>query len=280
MSLSLSTGDLAAPVLRPPRPAARAEPPSPVARPEPPAPVATTVRVERRAGRAVVDLRRGALAPYLLDDDGRTVRVALVAAGALLLGGDDVRVRVHVGAGAALELVETSGTVAYDGRGRGARWRVDVVVEDGGVLVWDAQPFVVASGADVDRGTTVRLGAGAVACLRETLVLGRSGEAGGRLRTALRVDGPGGPVLVEDLHLDGARPEPGVLGGHRVLDQVVLAGRRPDPGPVPAGRGAPTVLALEEPGAVARRLGDEVHRVALTDVAAAWCVQAGRQHAG
>jgi urease accessory protein len=229
----------------------------------------TTVGVERRAGRTVADLRRGALGPYALDDDGRTLRVALVATGALLLGGDHVRLRVRVGAGAALELVETSGTVAYDGRGRPARWEVEVVVEDGGVLVWDAQPLVVSTGADVHRSTVVRLGEGAVACLRETVVLGRSGEHGGRLRSTLRVDGPGGPMLAEELRLNGARPEPGVLGPHRVVDAVVLAGRRPGATPATAGPAA-TVLHLEEPGAVARRLGAELHRVALADVAAAW----------
>jgi urease accessory protein len=233
----------------------------------------TTVAVDRRGGRTVADLRRGALGPYALGDDGGTLRVALVATGARLLGGDHVRLRVRVGAGAALELVETSGTVAYDGRGRSARWEVDVVVEDGGVLLWDAQPFVVCTGADVHRTTSVRLGAGATACLRETVVLGRSGERGGRLRTAMRVDGPGGAVLVEELLLDGARPEPGVLGEHRVVDSVVLLGRRPDDDALPTV-GRATVLRLEEPGAVARRTGREVHRVSLTGTAAAWRAQA------
>lgn len=238
----------------------------------------TTVGVGRREGRLAADLRRGALVPYALDGDDRTLRVALVAGGALLLGDDHVRVRVRVGAGAVLELVETSGTVAYDGRGRPARWEVEAVVEPGGVLVWDAQPFVVATGADVHRSTSVRLGEGAVACLRETLVLGRSGERGGRLRTSLRVNGPDGPMLHEELRLDGGRPEPGVLGTHRVVDSVVLVGRRPG-GPVDGGAPVPaapgnrsvTVLHLEEPGAVARRTGVEAHRVVLTEVAAAWC---------
>lgn len=228
--------------------------------------------VERRRGRLVADLRRGALAPYALGDDGHTVRVALVATGALLLGGDHVGVRVRVGAGVVLELVETSGTVAYDGRGRAARWEVEVVVEPGGALVWDAQPLVVSTGADVQRTNCLWLGEGAVACVRETVVLGRWGEVGGRVVTSMRVDGPGGPVLHDELRLDGARPEPGVLGHHRVVDSVVLLGRHP---PTPEGggdaRSAATVLALEEPGAVARRLGSEVHRVLLTDVAAAWC---------
>jgi urease accessory protein len=234
----------------------------------------TTVAVERRGSRTGCDLRRGALSPHLLEDDGRVVRVALVGAQALLLGGDHVGIRVRVGAGAVLELVETSGTVAYDGRGSAARWTVDVVVAAGGVLVWDGLPLVVATGADVRRSTSVRLGRGAVACLRETVVLGRAGERGGRLRTALRVEDDDGPVLAEDLRLDGSHPEPGVLGGHRVADSVVLVGRRPVWRPAPGRGPAHTHLDLDQPGAVARSLGHEAHRVVLTELAAAWCREA------
>ena len=48
---------------------------------------------------------------------------ALVGQTALLLGGDAVELDVRVGPGARLELCDVAGTVAYDGRGRSARWR-------------------------------------------------------------------------------------------------------------------------------------------------------------
>ncbi|MGN6241013.1 MAG: urease accessory protein UreD [Cellulosimicrobium cellulans] len=229
----------------------------------------TRVGAYREVGRVRCDLRPGALSPRVLSTGPGTARVALVATRALLLGGDRVRVEVHVGEGVELELVEVSGTVAYAGRGRSASWDVDVRVDAGGLLVWDALPFVVADGADVERTTRVSLadggargGRGAV-LLRETLVLGRSGEAGGRLRTSTRVDlsppgatrtsrgaggtgesaapdGSGPPwrsdparpehvreLFVEDLDLGDDRTLPGILGDLRVVDSVLCLGTRP-----------------------------------------------------
>lgn len=236
----------------------------------------TRVGVRRVAGRVRCELRPGALSPRVLSTGPGTARVALVATRALLLGGDRVRVEVHVGEGVELELVEVSGTVAYAGRGRSASWDVDVRVDAGGLLLWDAAPFVVADGADVERSTRVSLadggarGARGVALLRETLVLGRSGEEGGRLRTRTRVDlsapgatrtsrgvggtgesmapdGSGPPwrsdparsehareLFVEDLDLGDDRALPGILGDARVVDSVLCLGTRPPtPAPVP-----------------------------------------------
>lgn|GEM_PF-263418 len=161
------------------------------------------------------DLRPGALSARVLSTGPHAARVALVATRALLLGGDHVRTEVRVGPGVELELVEVSGTVAYTGRGRAASWVVDVVVDDGGLLVWDALPFVVAEGADVVRRTDVRLGAGAAALLRETLVLGRTGETGGRLRSTTRVEQVDAPVGggAPDLLPGGDAPAAHAVGG-------------------------------------------------------------------
>lgn len=227
--------------------------------------------VDRGGPRLRADLRRGPLSPHLLGASGASAQVALVGTRAMLLGGDDVALDVRVGAGCTLELVDTAGTVAYDGRGRPAAWTVDVVVEAGGALVWDALPFVVCDGADVTRTTRVRLGPGAVVCLRETVVLGRAGERGGRVVSGLSARDGGGPVLVERLAVDGAAPEPGVLAGARVLDQVVLLGRRP--GEVAPAHVVPpgvVVLDLDEPGAVARVLGAETHTTCVAATAGAW----------
>ncbi len=54
----------------------------------------------------------------------------------------------------------------------------------------------------------------------------------------------------------------------------MLLGRRPDEVALPAPASATTLLRLEEPGAVARRTGREVHTVLLTDTAAAWRARA------
>ncbi|MBD5786650.1 urease accessory protein UreD [Cellulosimicrobium terreum] len=260
----------------------------------------TRVEVHASAGRVRLDLCPGALSPRVLSTGPGVARVALVATRALLLGGDDVRVEVVVGDGVELELVEVSGTVAYNGRGRPASWEVDVRVDDDGLLVWDALPFVVAEGADVERRTDVRLGAGAVALLRETLVLGRTGEDGGRLRSRTRADlsAPGRPggrdtadrsreLFVEDLDLGADRGLPGILGDARVVDSALLLGARPPAvrtGPAASGvRGtdehlapepSPLRLDLDGPGAVARHLGASTHDAGLDAVVAAWAAHA------
>jgi urease accessory protein len=145
-------------------------------------------------------------------------RVALVPEQAVLLAGDHVTVAVRVGARQRLEVVEPGGTVAYAMRGRQARWDVRVEVEEGGSLVWHGEPFVVADGADVLRHLTVELGATSRVVLRETLVLGRSGEGPGRLVARTDVHRDGVPVLLEEL--DAALG----MGSHRVLDQVLCLG--------------------------------------------------------
>jgi urease accessory protein len=180
-------------------------------------------------------------------------RVALVPEQAVLLGGDHVTVSVRLGAGQRLEIVEPGGTVAYAMRGGQARWDVLVEVDEGGVLVWHGEPFVVAEGGDVVRTTSIDLRSGARVALRETLVLGRSGESPGRLKSRTHVQRDGVPVLVEEL--DAALG----LGPHRVVDQVLELGG-------PEGldgldrRVEATCLQLESGDRVHRWLGAETHR--------------------
>ena len=218
---------------------------------------ATRIAVERVAGRTrISELTTSRfLRPRLLGGDPDRPRVALVANCASLLAEDDLRLEVHVGAGAHLELVEPSGTVAYNARGGRARWSADVRVGEGGHLVWGAAPFVVADGADVHRSTAIDLGRGAVALLRETFVLGRSGEPGGRLRSTLRADLDGHPLHVEDLALDDPhlRDSPAVLGTARVLGTVLMLGDRPHE------LGDPHETHLHGPGAVRRELHEHAH---------------------
>ncbi|MFC8800202.1 urease accessory protein UreD [Promicromonospora sp. NPDC057138] len=248
----------------------------------------TRVAVERPTGfGAPVRVRTsdGLLAARLVSRDGARAEVALVARGAMLLGGDHVVVSVQVDQGCALTLTDVGGTVAYDGAGRECRWDADIRLGPGAALAWAGLPFVVARGADVRRTTTARLAADARLTLRETVVLGRSGERGGRivLRTDLTDDV--GPILVEELTAAGDRPVPGVLGAHTVLDTVtavrgsteVPPDERPGPGslprigPGPGNRGpaavpedAPGVgdavtLQLERAGTLTRWLGAATH---------------------
>ncbi|GAA1897436.1 urease accessory protein UreD [Lapillicoccus jejuensis] len=212
---------------------------------------------------------RGHLGVRRLPTRAGVARLALVAEGALLLAGDDVGVELVVGAGARVEVVEPSGTVAYPMRGGRADWRVDLTVGDGATLRWRGLPFVVAEGADVDRSTSVRLAEGAVAVLREVLVLGRSGEPGGAIGGRLRVDGVAGPVLAEDLLLGPQRPSVGVVGGARVVDTLTVLGARA--GAAPEGV---TRLELEAEGTQLRWLGAATHESPLEGWAAPLAAQA------
>lgn len=216
----------------------------------------TTVEVESAGDRVRCVLRAGHLAPRVLNQTDRGVTIALVATGALLLGGDHVRVEVRVGDGVAVELVETSGTVAYHGRGLASSWTADVHVGRGASLVWDALPFVVSDGADVTRTTSLHVHDEGAALLRETLVLGRDGQRGGLLRSATRAVVSGRDLLVEELDLTGGHAVPGVLGDARVVDSVLLAGARPPAADEPRGV---VVLDLHGPGALARAVGTAAH---------------------
>lgn len=169
------------------------------------------------------------------------LRIALVGTRAGLLAGDDLRLDVSVGPGARLELVEPSGLVAYDHRGGTSSWRARVDIAEGGELHWDARPFVISTGARVERSMEVSLAAGARMLWRDTLVLGRSGERGGGVRATTHATYDGCELLVEDLDLmdPEMRELPGILGPNRVIGSVTALGTAPggQAPPVPHGPG-------------------------------------------
>lgn len=215
----------------------------------------TTIAVELLDGRHVARLTQGLLRPQLVGSSPDRCRVGLLATTALLLGGDEVGLDVRVGPGARLDLFDVAGTVAYHGRGRPSGWNVALAVEEGGVLTYAGEPLVVADGADVTRTLDVDLAAGAAAVLRDTVVLGRSGQVGGRLRSTTRVLVAGRPVLVEDQRLDPdhLRAAPGMLGAHRVLDTVLRLGPF-----APAPTDATACALLDGAGTLTRWLGDSL----------------------
>ncbi|HEY3559491.1 MAG TPA: urease accessory protein UreD [Kribbella sp.] len=184
------------------------------------------------------------------------VRVALVAAGALLLAGDEVRLEIAVSGAVRLEIVEIAGTVAYGMRGGSARWDVDLRLGNGASLQWYGEPFVVSAGADVTRTTTAHLSTGCTAELRESLILGRHGEPGGTLHTTTRAWLDDELLLAEDLDLSpDARAGWAILGPHRCLDTVTTLGFR-----LPADA---KTLQLQGTGSIARSLIHEQHNSTL-----------------
>jgi urease accessory protein len=214
------------------------------------------------------------VAPYavrVISQDGIRLTAAVVPTGASLLDGDAIGLEIEVGAGACLCLQEVGATVAYSGRGLGAHLDARLTLADGARLVWAAHPLVLGSGAQVGRDLDVSLGAHAVALLRETIILGRSGEATGGLLARTRVTGPAGPSLIEDLAIGDWHGLPGAIGHHRVVDSVLLLGARPAPSAAP-----PDTLHLAQPGAIVRRLAAQAHQTALDPVFSALSQAAGR----
>lgn len=233
----------------------------------------TRIAVAAAPGRARLTLTGGAISPRVLraSDDG--ARIGLVATTALLLGDDHIDFAIDVGPGAWLEIVETAGTVAYDATGVASSWTTRITVADGGLLTWIGEPFVVSQGANVERATSIELGSSAIACIRETLVLGRSGEVGGAIRSTLSVRQGDRPLLIEDLDLTdhSTRELPGVIGHLRVIDTLALLGM--------TAPSSPTLSTgmrfdLDGPGTVARCLTTSFDASPLTPVAAAWQVAA------
>jgi urease accessory protein len=190
------------------------------------------------------------------------VRAAFVPTQAGPLAGDEDAVRIVVGAGAALVVEPVAATLALPGAQR-IRLALEVTVGAGGRLVLDEAPLIVAAGADVTRRCTIELADGAVAALRETVVLGRDGEPPGTLDSVLRAT-LRGRVLLHD----GVRVSAGTAAGdvhvalapgHRVLCTACLLGARP---PAPA-------VALTGTGALARATGASLAAVDA-DIAATW----------
>ena len=198
------------------------------------------------------------------------MRAAFVPTQAGPLAGDRDRARIVVRGGATLIVEPVAATLALPGTAR-TRLELDVVVEAGGRLVLDEAPLIVAAGADVERAMTLALGPGAVAALRETVILGRDGERPGALASTLRVTLDGRALLHDGLCLGDGDAHVALAPGHRVLTTICLLGLRPEP-----ERG---VLALEGPGVLARFSGASLAGVdgALGDLWERWALRA-RSH--
>lgn len=191
--------------------------------------------VAERAGSATVLRELRAAAPWaprpLPGDRGGAANVALVQTAATLVSGDDCAIELELRPGAALTVVETGATIAHHVRGGApARLLVRIRLGAGARLTWLARPLVLGAGCAVERTTTIELAEGAQALLRETVVLGRSGEAPGALRSTLRATHTGRPLLHEQL--DSAGPAP-------AASPAPAVGPAPATSPAPAAGPAP-----------------------------------------
>ena len=230
----------------------------------------TRIAVDAAAPRARVALVAGAVIPRLISRGPRSARVALVAGGAQLLGGDRIEIAIAVGDDCTLELEDVGGTVAYSADGVASFWDVEIAVGARARLTWAGLPLIVSDGANVYRSTRITLGADGTALVRESTVWGRSGERGGVAHLRSTVTDQDGAVFDEVLDADGAHPVPGVLGENSVLDSMLCVGYRPEMSGSPMAASA-TVMVLVAPGYVARYLGTHAHQSPLTALWDDWC---------
>lgn len=163
----------------------------------------------------------------------RTASAVYVVGGAAgPIGGDELRLRVTIGPGAFLRLRAVAASVALPGLdGHESVLRVAATVAAGGRLEYLPEPVVVAAGARHATLVSVTLAAGASLMLRDELLLGRHGEAGGAARTVLRVDHAGRPLLRQSLAVSGTDPAslgPAVLSGHRAVGSLLLVNQAAD----------------------------------------------------
>ena len=130
---------------------------------------------------------------------------------------------------------------------------------------------MISKGARHATLVSVTLAAGASLVLRDELLLGRHGEAGGAARTVLRVDYAGRPLLRQAVEVSGSDPValgPAVLSCHRAVGSLLLAGPVADGGGAEdgagAGRATPerAVMPLAGPGVLVTALADDAVRCA------------------
>ncbi|MFF7472030.1 urease accessory protein UreD [Streptomyces sp. NPDC008092] len=185
-------------------------------------------RDDGRGGTALPVLESGGpLALRRTRGSGAEARVMVVGAMSGPLGGDRFGVEARVEGGARLSVGSAAATIALPGQGKEeARYDVRLEVADGGELRWLPEQLISAGGSDLRVRTRVDVGARGRLVLREEQVLGRVGEAPGRLGSRLTVRVAGRAVLDQELACGPGAPGgwdgPAVLAGHRAVGQLVV----------------------------------------------------------
>jgi len=174
------------------------------------------------AGRTVLrELRSMAPLTLFPKRRGREAVVHLVNSATSPLGGDELTLTVRVGRGARLRLSGVAATLALPGhRPGGSRFEVHVEVE--GTLEYLPEPTVITARARHTAEFHAEVAADARLRTREVLVLGRSGEESGILRTTQRIVRDGVPVLHQTLDVGALNRSLAHLASRRVLATEVL----------------------------------------------------------
>lgn len=189
---------------------------------------------------------------------------ASVASGAAgPIGGDEFALDVQVGAGSTLVLNEISPTLLLPGP-EGAQSRMDTTirVESGATFIWLPEPIIASAQCDHINTIHVELEPGARLLIREELLLGRCGEAPGRISQQVRVNLNGRPLYHQRLDLGEASTgwdSAAVTGGHSAVGAILAVDPLWDDSPPDNSPFAPeaALMALDGPAALISALAGD-----------------------
>jgi urease accessory protein len=152
------------------------------------------------------------------------VRVCMAAGAAGPVGGDHLRLDVHVGAGSSLVLTEASATLLFPGRDA-ARSHTDIriTVDAGATLIWLPEPVIAVRDCHHLNDVQVSMAADARLLIREEVLLGRHDEPGGRVQQQTQVTRAGSPLYSQDLQAGTATgATPVVAAANRAVGSILV----------------------------------------------------------
>ncbi|SNT07752.1 urease accessory protein UreD [Rhodococcoides kyotonense] len=145
----------------------------------------TELTIEASAHRSPRIIAVGGLSARLTGPDS----VHMIGTAATPLGGDNLCIRIVVGAGARLSVRSVAASVALPGRSAvesSAEWMF--AVDDGGVLDFDPKPMIVAGNAIHHTHTAIDFSSSSTIEYRERVQIGRVGESLGKWYGTMRSD--------------------------------------------------------------------------------------------
>ncbi|WBB50933.1 urease accessory protein UreD [Verrucosispora sp. WMMA2044] len=203
-----------------------------------------------RHGRTVLAELRGE-SPLLLRQvpaPGGGVTVYVVGGAAGPLAGDDLRLDVEVGPGAAVRVHTVAASVALPGRpGAVSRMLVRATVAERAALYWLPEQLVAAAGCAHVADSQVDVAEGGVLHWRDELICGRHGERPGNVEINTWVDLDGRPLLRQSLAVGpnaAGWAGPAVLAGAPATGSLLVVDpARPEQPPAVCGTRARLPLA-------------------------------------
>ena len=215
-------------------------------------------------------------APLLLrqthpDDAGTaTAQVHLVGGAAGPIGGDELRLSLHLGPGAQVRIQSVAASLALPGpRPSESTLDISVRIEAGASLIWSPQPLIAAQGARHRTTVRVEMAEDARLTWHEQTLLGRHGEQPGSATTRLRVRRADRVLLDHTLAVGPRHPGslgPAVAGTDRANATILIVdpawthvppADRLSLAPRDDAHGAVAVLALDGPAVVISALAPD-----------------------